>query len=132
MTGSVDGDGVFGRFCDWVKVRFRANDDLYALTRSDLALMATDLGISENDLRDVLPKAADNSLLMDELMIARGLDPDRIRRLCGGLARDLELTCARCGSVGRCRAELSIGVAAANAHEYCGNAETFDELLAGA
>jgi len=132
MPAFDDGHGVFSRLCDWFKARAQRNDELYALTRSDLALMASDLGVTESDLRDVLPKAADNSLLMDEMMIQHGLDPDRIRRLCGGLARDLELTCARCGAVGRCRSELAIGVAVQNAHEYCGNAETFDELLAGA
>ena len=132
MSAFDDGHGMFGRLCDWVKARAQRNDDLYALTRADLALMASDLGIAESDLRNVLPKAADNAPLMDEMMIQRGLDPDRIRRMYGGLARDLELTCARCGSVGRCRSELSIGVAAHNAHEYCGNAETFDALLAGA
>ncbi len=132
MSASAKDHTLLGRFCDWVKARAHRNDGLYAMTRDDLAMMASDLGICESDLREVLPKAADNSLLMDEMMIARGLDPDRVRRMCGGLARDLELTCCRCGSVARCRGELQIGVAAQNAHEYCGNAEVFDELLAGA
>ncbi len=132
MSASNDDQGLLGRLFDWVKARVHRDDDLYALTRGDLAMMASDLGISESDLRDVLPKAADNSLLMDEMMIARGLDPDRVRRSCGGLARDLELTCVRCGSVARCRSDLAQGVAAERCHEYCGNAEVFDELLAGA
>ena len=131
MSASTTDQGLFGRMCDWVRVRFQRGDDLYALSRDDLKLMASDLGITEHDLREVLPKAADHSLLMDRMMVARGLDPDRIRHMWGALARDLEVTCARCGSVGRCRAELSIGVAADNCHEYCGNADTFDELLAG-
>lgn len=130
MSAAATDQGLLGRFCDWVKARYQRGDDLYALSRDDLALMASDLGITENDLRDVLPKAADNSLLMDQMMVARGLDPDRIRHMWGGLARDLEMTCCRCESVSRCRSELSLGLASRNCHEFCGNAETFDELLA--
>jgi hypothetical protein len=132
MSASDAGHGLLARMCDWVKARFVRGDDLSLLSHDDLALMASDLGITEHDLRDVLPKAADNSLLMDEMMIQRGLDPEKVRHLWGGLARELEMTCCRCGSVARCRAELQVGIAGQNAHEYCGNAETFDELLAGA
>jgi len=130
MSASPTDQGVIARCCDWVKARFERGDDPYTMSRDELALMASDLGITEYDLREVLPKAADNSLLMDRMMLARGLDPDRIRKLWGGLTRDLELTCCRCGATARCRAELTLGLAAENAHEYCGNAETFDELLA--
>jgi hypothetical protein len=132
MSASAPDQGAIGRFCDWVKARFQQGDDLYALSRADLSLMASDLGIAENDLREILPKSADNTLLLDKMMIQRGLDPEKVRAMWGGLARDLEITCCRCGAAARCRGELQLGLAAENAHEYCGNAETFDDLLAGA
>ncbi len=123
--------GLLGRLFDWVKAHTHRDDDLSALTRGDLGIMAADLGITEADLREVLPRTSDNSLLMDQMMVARGLDPDRVRRSCASLVRDLELTCSRCGSSHRCRRDLAAGTAAEHAHEYCGNAETFGELLAG-
>ncbi|MEI7711707.1 MAG: DUF6455 family protein [Rhodospirillales bacterium] len=132
MSATAYDTSLFGRLFDWIQNRLRSDNELSALSHSDFAMMATDLGICESDLREVLPKTADNSALMDEMMLQRGLNPDRVRRLAGGLARDLEMTCSRCSSVNRCRRELALGIASANAHEYCGNAEIFDELLAGA
>ncbi len=130
MHTSPNDTGLLGRFFDWVKDRVGPDDGLYALTRGDFAMMASDLGICESDLREVLPKTADNAALMDEMMRARGLDPDRVRRMTGGLARELEMTCSRCDSVARCRRALALGTAAVHAHEFCGNAEVFDELRA--
>ena len=129
---AADDQTLMGRLFDWVKARTHRDDNLYALSLGDLTTMAADLGITEADLRDILPRTSDHSLLMDEMMTARGLDPDRVRRLSGALMRDLELTCSRCGTAARCRSELAVGVADANCHEYCGNAETFDALLAEA
>jgi hypothetical protein len=132
MSTPNDEHGLLGRLLDWLKTRVHRDDDLYALGRDDLTMMASDLGITETDLRMLLPKAADNSLLMERMMVARGLDPDRVRRTSAGLMRELELACARCGAVSRCRRDLDQGTAARHSHEYCLNAETFDELLAGA
>ncbi len=128
---ATDDRGAMGRFCDWIKARAQRNDDLSALTRGDLTAMAADLGVAEADLIQVLPRTSDHSGLMDKMMTARGLDPNQVRRMCGPLVRDLELTCSRCSASTRCRNELAVGVAAANSHEYCGNAGTFDALLAG-
>ena len=132
MSASANDPGLLGRLFDWVKDRVNRGNELYVLSRGDFATMASDLGICEADLREVFPKATDNSLLMDEMMRQRGLDPDRVRRMAGGLARDLEMTCSRCDSVNRCRRDLALGIAAAHAHEYCANAEIFDDLRAGA
>jgi hypothetical protein len=121
--------GLLARAFDWIRERARRSQELANLSRADLDYMASDLGISQADLMDVLPRAADNSFLMDRMMEARGLDPDQVRRSLGALVRDMELVCTRCHASGVCRRDLLNGVADAHCHEYCGNAETMDEIL---
>lgn len=125
-----DATTMFSRALDWLKAWTVGGDNLSAFSQSDLQSMANDLGVTQADLLDVLPRGTDNSLLMDRMIRARGLDPAVLRRQFGPLVRDLEITCTRCHAVSRCRRELANGEAAEHCHEYCGNAETFDELLA--
>jgi hypothetical protein len=120
--------GLLAQVLDWFAARVRAADELGTLARGDISGMASDLGVTEADLREVLPRAADNTRLMDAMMRARGLDPDKLAHLSAALMRDLELTCTRCESITRCRRELAAGTAAARCHEFCGNAETLDAL----
>ena len=87
MSATANDPNLLGRLFDWIKDRFHTDNELYTLSHGDFAMMASDLGICESDLREVLPKADDNSALMDEMMLQRGLNPDRVRRLAGGLAR---------------------------------------------
>jgi Family of unknown function (DUF6455) len=126
----TDTSTMFSRAIDWLKAHTVGGDDLGAFSRSDLQVMANDLGVTQADLLDVLPRHEDHSDLMDRMMRDRGLDPDKIRRAVGPLMRDLEITCTRCGAVSRCRRDLAAGQAVEHCHEYCGNAETIDELLA--
>ena len=128
-TSPVEEPGLLARVFDWIKERTARQEELGRLSRGDLAAMASDLGLSEADLRDVLPRSADNTLLMDRMMQARGLDPEAVRHSFASLVRDLELTCTRCGAVGRCRRELESGTAATHCHEFCLNADTLDDLL---
>ncbi len=121
--------GLIGQVAHWITTRARANAEMARLSRGDFAGMANDLGVTEADLREVLPRGADNTRLMDAMMRARGLDPAQAAHLSAAVMRDLELTCTRCGAVTRCRRELAAGTAAAQCHEFCGNADTFDALL---
>ena len=121
--------GLLARALDWIKAHAARQEELARLTGNDITTMAADLGLSEADLRDVLPRAADNSLLMDRMIQARGLDPATVRRNLAALVRDLELTCTRCPDTARCRRELDAGTAATRCHEYCPNADTLDDLV---
>jgi hypothetical protein len=122
-------NGLLTRVVDWFAARMRASSERNALTRDDITEMAHDLGLCEADLRDVLPGARDNTRLMDAMMRARGLDPMLVSQMSAAVMRDLELTCTRCGAVGRCKHDLAAGIAAAHCNEFCANAETFDALL---
>ena len=121
--------GMLGRALDWLQTRMQARREFEGLTGMDLELMAGDLGVTQADLLDILPRGPDNSLLMDQMMVQRGLDPNTVRLHVAALMRDMELTCSRCQSVGRCRRDLAAKTAAEHCHEYCGNAEVFDELI---
>lgn len=130
MLQSVDTrTGLLGRMADWIVERMRAANERAALTRGDIHEMAHDLGLCEDDLRGVLSHAADNTRLMDAMMRARGLDPMLVTQMSAAVMRDLELTCTRCGSVGRCQRELAAGTAASHCGDFCANADTFEALL---
>lgn len=119
------------RAFDWLKTRAARDNEIAALSYGDLRYLAADLGVTEADLLDVVPRNTDNSGLMDKMMRARGLDPDAVRRSFSGLVRDMEVTCSRCRNAGTCQRELKAGTAAAHNHEFCGNAQAMDELIAG-
>lgn len=123
--------GLLARALDWIKTRSEWQQELGRLTRGDLVLMAADLGLPEADLRSMLPRAADNTVLMDGMLQARGLDPAQVRQHFAALMRELELACSRCHATGRCQRELQAGTAVARCHEFCLNADTMDELLEG-
>jgi Family of unknown function (DUF6455) len=122
--------GLFSRAVDWVLSRGWCVTEPARLSKGELDLLAADLGLTQADLLDVLPRGPDNRLLMDRMMRARGLDPEAVRRSGAAPMRDLELTCTRCASSGRCSRDLEAGTAAEKAAIYCDNTEVFDELLA--
>lgn len=128
-TGVDAQQGLIGKVANWITERARASAELALLSRGDISRMAHDIGVTEADLRDVLPRGADNTVLMEAMIRAHGLDPADAAHLSAATMRDLEITCTRCGAVTRCRRELAAGTAAARCHEFCGNADTFDALL---
>lgn len=123
---------LLARALDWIKAYYARQQEIGLLSRDDIAVMATDLGLSESDLCDVLPRGSDNTFLMDRMLQARGLDPDAVRRSLTPLMRDLELHCTRCAAIGRCRRELQAGTAAEHCQDFCPNADTIEDLLAEA
>ena len=130
-TGVDAQQGLIGKVANWITERARASAELALLSRGDISRMAHDIGVTEADLRDVLPRGADNTVLMEAMMRARGLDPAEVAHLSGTVMRDLELTCTHCGAVRRCRREIAAGTAAEHCDEFCGNAYTLDVLLEG-
>ncbi|HQT77704.1 MAG TPA: DUF6455 family protein, partial [Rhodopila sp.] len=113
---------LLGRAFDWIRARSVLESELATLSRADVQMLATDIGVTEADLRDVAPLVTDHSDLMDKMMRTRGLDPAAVRQAFAGVARDLEVTCARCRDSGTCRRKLADGTAAADGYAFCGNA----------
>jgi hypothetical protein len=145
---ALDGPTLLGSVFDWIRDHVAQDRDPEHFSKQDLAYLARDIGVSADDVvrllplpreptpsggsspraAPVLPRAADNSLLIDRMMEARGLDPVRVRRSFAALLRDLELACARCSSFNRCRSNLLAGIAADHCHEYCPNDEAIGEI----
>ena len=127
MSASAN-TNLLSRAFDWIKTRASRDNELAAMSRSDMHYLAADLGITEADLLDVVPKVTDHSELMDRMMRARGLDPDAVRRSFTAVVRDMEITCARCRDSRVCRRELESGTAAEYCHDFCANAGAMDGL----
>ncbi|HEY7576609.1 MAG TPA: DUF6455 family protein [Acetobacteraceae bacterium] len=120
--------GLLGRVLGCVKAYTTPSTDLAALSREELRHIAGDLALAESVLLSLSAGARDNTALMERMMRARGLDPDKIRHTSNMALRDAEIACSQCRNTGRCRRELDAGTAAADCHEYCPNAATFDDL----
>ncbi|HUN42773.1 MAG TPA: DUF6455 family protein [Acetobacteraceae bacterium] len=121
--------GLLGRVLDWLRARCSDADELAGWSRDDLRNLADDLALSEYDLAALSGAIADNNVLMERMMRARGFEPELLRNSFAALVRDMERVCSRCKSTGRCRRELDAGCGPRHAHEYCPNAGTFDDLV---
>ncbi len=117
------------RALDWLKHRLAGGSELATLSRADLNFLASDIGPTEADLRHIAPEKGDHSELMDEMMVARGLNPDVVRKLTRSLIQDMEIACARCGEVAGCRSALRNGMAAERSHRMCPNHAIMSDLL---
>jgi hypothetical protein len=122
--------GLLAKVFDWIKLRLARDDELGALSAADLNFLASDIGVSVADLHSIGPALKDHAGLLEDMLRARGLDPDMVRFTLSGVMRDMEITCARCREAGVCQRELAADTAAAHAHEFCPNAGIIDELLA--
>jgi Family of unknown function (DUF6455) len=121
--------GLLGRVLDCVRGHVVPGTDLATLTREDLRHIAGDLALAESALFSLSVGARDNTVLMQRMMRARGLDPQEMRQTFSMVLRDAERVCSQCGNTRRCKRELDAGTAAAHSDAYCPNAATFDDLV---
>ena len=129
QAATETGTGRLTRVVDWLRAHFGPGDELAGFSRDDLRDMASDLSLTESDLVALVDHGTDNTVLMLNMMRARGLDPKLLQQSFVTLLRDVERVCTRCNATRRCARELAAGSAAAHCHEYCPNAGTFDDLV---
>ncbi len=94
-----------------------------------MSLIAKDLGVSEDELRDLATKGPHSADLLQKMLVALDVDPQAIVRKDPLVMRDLQRLCAKCADKARCGREFEKGTAAANFHEFCPNAFTLDALF---
>ncbi len=123
--------GLLSRVFSWLVTHHVREGEITALSQADMRDLARDIGVSEADLTTMVTNGSDNRALMDQMIRAHGLDPTVIRSLPSALLRDLESTCARCGSKGRCQRDLAAGTAVVRCQDYCGNADALEALASG-
>jgi hypothetical protein len=123
-----DDSGLLARVFSWIVTHHVREGEPVALSHGDLRSLSADLGVTPDALLAAFPDDGDERALMDQMIRAHGLTPAVIHAMPAALLRDLETTCAQCGSKGRCRRDLKAGTAAANSAAYCGNAEAFEAI----
>ena len=120
---------MLGSVREWVRAHVRPSE-VELLSPGERRYLASDLALSESELLTLSASGRDNTELMERMMRANGIDPDRMRAALDTPIRDIERVCTKCRNVARCRRELDAGTAAMHGHEYCPNASTFDALAA--
>jgi hypothetical protein len=98
---------------------------------SEVAQMASDMGLSPAELRTLSTKGPRSAELVAKMLVALGVDPKALADRDPLVLRDLQRLCSTCGLKGRCTHELAEGTAPAHFHEFCPNAYTLDALVAG-
>jgi hypothetical protein len=118
---------------DWVsKYRETLADTgrLDQCSANEVGAIAKDLGITASQLQAVVAKGPGAADLLQKMLVALGVDPERIAKAEPAAMRDLQRLCAACDHKSRCRHELAAGTAATHFHEFCPNAFTLDALFA--
>ena len=85
-------------------------------------IVAADMNLSLEDLKQVLSKGGMASRLLDRMLKARGLVAANIDP---ASMREIESTCSRCACKTLCRRELDAGTAKLHAASFCPN----DQLM---
>ena len=128
--GELSHPGLLGRVLGWMRAHVNTTNDLSMSSREELRQIASDLALTELDLV-TLAAGADNTLLIDRMMRAHGIDPEQMRYGFATLLRDMSRVCTQCVRTGRCRRELDAGTAAMHCREYCPNAATLADMVNG-
>ena len=94
---------------------------LGAPENDELEQLAHDLGVSANELRELVSSVPD-PLQLPDMLKALGIDEVSLRRAQPTLLRALQRRCAHCAVVARCRYSLDRNIAAQDYEQFCPNA----------
>ena len=120
-------ESVIDLFARWLERR-REIAELCTCDAIGREKIAIDLGVSPDELDQLVrrgPHAADE---LPKMMAALGLDAKAIARAQPLVMRDLERVCALCEQKKQCGRDLAAGTAAQHYKEYCANADTLATL----
>ena len=126
--GELSHPGFLGRVLGWVREHVDTTSDLSMLSREELQRISADLSLADSDLMSVSAGARDNTVLMERMMRAHGIDREDLMYGQATLLRDMERACTFCDHTRRCRRELDASTAICHCNEYCPNAATFEDL----
>jgi len=104
-------------------------NDLGQCSRDEVMQIAKDLGVSANELRELVAKGPHAADLVQKMLVALNVDPKAIANSNPQVMRDLQRLCINCEDKKRCASELKNRTAAENYHEFCPNALTLDTLF---
>ncbi len=117
-------DALLARLRDW----WRARNELAGIDQSELGRIAGELGMTAEDLEDLVARGPDAANLLYERMRALGISRADVERSAHGLMRDLERTCACCNEKGVCEKDLTKQPNDPGWKNYCPNAVSLEFL----
>jgi hypothetical protein len=123
---------IFGAIADWInryREAYAAHNELINCGTDEVARIAYDLGISSDDLLALATKGAKSADLLQEMLVALGVDPKNFANDDPTAMHDLQRLCVNCWQKQRCAHELEVGTAAENYREFCPNAYTLGALF---
>ena len=132
MNQSRDHHSVLDAIADWVK-RYREaiglRNEMANCTPEQVAVIARDMGLSPLELLSITAKGRDAADELPRLLLALGVDPQKLASENPGTMRDLQRICITCGHKRQCRHDLARGTAASHYRDYCPNAISLDTLF---
>lgn len=111
--------------------RRRALNELAACPPSELRRLASEVGVSGEDLRRLCGRDFGPSQLLPQRLQLLGVDPEFVRRAAPTTFRDLARVCACCPAWRRCARDLARGNVQAGMDGYCLNGASIDTLTVG-
>jgi len=109
-------------FLSRVREWWRRRAELDAMDPAELERMASDFGMTGNELKDLAARGPDAANLLYERMRLLGLTRADVERAAHGLMRDLERTCACCSDKATCELDLAARPDDPAWEGYCPNA----------
>jgi len=126
-------EGVLNAVAEWVS-KYRAAIGAYLehgqCSPDEVRQTASDLGVSANQMRELMNKGPGAADLLQTLLLALNVDPQEIAKTNPAVMRDLQRLCITCSNKKQCAHELAQGTAAEHFRGYCPNAFTLDTLFA--
>jgi hypothetical protein len=120
-----------GGIGSWFDRRGRAMGELKALDHAgpvDIERMAAGVGMSVDELADLIARGSETTELVGRMMAAHGLSRAKLSKAAPGLVETIESRCEGCRHRHRCEIELNAGTAADHATAFCPNARTMQAL----
>jgi hypothetical protein len=108
--------------------RWRAINELAACPPSEIRRLASDVGLSGDDLRLLCRSDFGPSELLPRRLESLRIDPEFVRHAEPTIFRDLARVCASCRASRRCARDLARGDVQAGMEGYCLNGATIDAL----
>src|SRR5262245_23229966 len=108
--------------------RRRAVNELAACPPSEIRRIASDVGLSGDDLRQLCRSDFGPSELLPRRLEMLGIDPEFVRHAEPTTFRDLARVCSSCRASRRCARDLARGDVQAGMEAYCLNGATIDAL----
>lgn len=121
-------DVVLEAIAEWVskyRDKFSLYNQLGRCGRDEVKRVATELGVTANELLELARKGPGAADLLQKMLIALDVDPKPNPRIMGDLVR----LCVTCSEKKRCEHELANGTPGVHFREFCPNAFTLDSLL---